>query len=72
MELYFRCPHTGDEFATEEYALVHNRGIITTEDGERSLDAAVALASPCPCCGEYHRYAVSEISCPLTRGKSNE
>lgn len=65
MELVFVCPETNAVFNSADYAIVDNKGIRTDERGNKFMDAAVVLTTPCPSCGGIHRYPVSELSCPF-------
>lgn len=66
MQLHFNCPETGKSFATEQYSLVDNRGVVTDSHGGKVLEATVAVAIPCPHCRGMHRYPVRDIACPWT------
>jgi len=70
MNLYFQCPRTGGSFATDNYSLTDNQGVVTTDQGERILQAMVVVHLPCPHCREFHSYRVEELACPLTSRQS--
>ena len=65
MKLVFTCPNRKKVFESGDFRLIENRGVITDETGNKSLDAKVALNEPCPFCGERHVYPVGELSCPF-------
>lgn len=65
MELVFVCPQTGDTFKSADYKVTDNHGVKTDPNGNRTLDAKVALNAPCPACGQIHIYDVNELSCPF-------
>lgn len=62
----FVCPDTGKVFGSTAFSILENRGVITDEAGNRTLDAKVALDEPCPFCGRKHVYHASELLCPYT------
>lgn len=66
MQLLFTCPRTQREFESDDYAIVQDQGVRTGPDGEKYWDAKVALNPACPFCGQKHRFAVSELSCPFS------
>lgn len=72
MTLYFRCPQHGEVFATDEYALIENRGVVTTREGQKILQGTVAVNSSCPHCGRLHRYGVDEVMCSIDGGKKHD
>jgi hypothetical protein len=65
MKLVFVCPDQNKVFESDHYRVVENKGVICDAAGQRSLDAKVALDSPCPFCGKRHVYHASELSCPF-------
>jgi len=65
VKFIFICPNQNKVFELADFTVLDNRGIITDESGNKSLDAKVALNEPCPFCGEKHVYKVSELSCPF-------
>ncbi len=65
MELTFTCPEMGGYFNCSGFRISDNRGIVTDEDGNRTMDAEVELEEPCPLCGGIHKYHISEIACPF-------
>ena len=65
MELVFVCPGTQNVFKSGDFEMTDNNGVITDEDGNRTLDAKVALNRPCPFCGRKHVYLVNELACPF-------
>ena len=64
-ELVFVCPEKGVTFSSANFKIVENNGIKTDADGNRTLDAKVAVEESCPSCGKQHVYHVSEIPCPF-------
>jgi Zn finger protein HypA/HybF involved in hydrogenase expression len=66
VKFIFVCPNKNEMFESSEFKILDNRGIITDEAGNKSLDAKVALDKPCPYCGQKHVYHASELSCPFT------
>ncbi len=71
MNLYFKCPKEGAIFASPDYSLVENRGVITSPEGQKILQGTVAVHSSCPHCGELHRFTVAEVLCSL-KGESSD
>lgn len=67
MELLFSCPVTGHRFYSEKFDLVNNEGIVTDEDGNKSLKADVVVRD-CPHCGKEHTFHANELSCPWSPG----
>lgn len=65
MKFVFICPVRNKVFESSHFSLRDNRGVITDEDGNRTLDAEVVLNEPCPFCGEMHVYHASLLSCPF-------
>ena len=65
MKFIFVCPNKSRVFESSNFKILDNRGIITDEAGNKSLDAKVALNDPCPFCGQKHVYPASELSCPF-------
>jgi len=65
MEFVFVCPVHGKVFRSESFKVVEDRGVVTDESGNRTLDAKVALEDACPFCGERHVYHATELSCPF-------
>jgi hypothetical protein len=66
MKFLFVCPNKNELFASSNFKVIDNRGIIVDKAGNKSLDARVALNESCPFCGEKHVYHASELSCPFT------
>jgi len=66
MNFVFSCPETGKAFETDDFSLTENRGVATTDDGRKVLEAVVALSTPCPFCGRRHRYRAEELACPFS------
>ena len=66
MKMIFVCPDKNEVFESTDFEIIDNRGVITDREGNRSLDAKVALMKPCPLCGREHVFHVSELSCPFT------
>ena len=65
MKLSFVCPREKGVFETAAFTVRDNRGVVTDAAGNKTLDAKVALDTPCPLCGERHEYRVDELSCPF-------
>ncbi len=68
MELFFKCPVKATTFAFEDYSLGKDYQIVETEENQKKLQGMVFLDSPCPLCGQIHRYRVEEVLCSLTGG----
>jgi hypothetical protein len=66
VKFIFVCPKENEVFESSDFKILDNKGIITDEAGNKSLDAKVALDEPCPFCGQKHVYYASELSCPFT------
>jgi len=62
----FVCPDKNEVFESSNFNIFDNRGIVTDDAGNKTLDAKVALGEPCPFCGQKHVYLASELSCPFT------
>lgn len=65
MFLIFICSTTGQQFQSDQYDIVENKGVVLDENGNRGLDARVRLNAPCPHCGAQHTYHVAELVCPF-------
>ena len=65
MELVFVCSLRNQVFKSSNFHLIKNKGVITDEHGNKTLDAKIILNEPCPLCGEIHTYHVSELTCPF-------
>jgi hypothetical protein len=65
MKLLFVCPIKNKIFESEDFSVIENKGVITDDAGNKTLDAKVALNQPCPSCGQKHVYHASELSCPF-------
>ena len=65
MKLIFVCPDHNKVFESAHYRVQENKGVACDADGNRFLDAEVALDTPCPFCGKKHVYHASELSCPF-------
>jgi len=48
VKFIFACPLQNKVFESSDFAIVENRGVITDKDGNKTLDAKVALDKPCP------------------------
>ena len=70
MELFFTCPETGNDFATDEYSLLAGHCIETCH-GQRELHGKVRVNSCCPHCGAQHIFSVQDVLCPLTKPDDN-
>ena len=66
VKFIFICPNQNEMFESSDFNILDNRGVITDEDGNKSLDAKVALNEPCPFCGRKHVFHASELSCPFS------
>jgi len=66
MKFIFVCPIQNKEFESADFRVLENKGVLTDEAGNKTLDAKVALNEPCPFCGQKHTYHASELSCPFT------
>jgi len=69
MEFMFVCPIHNRVFESAAFTIFDNRGVVVDETGNRTLDAKVALSTPCPFCGEKHVYHAGELSCPFNGRK---
>ncbi|MCJ7600897.1 MAG: hypothetical protein MUO63_05255 [Desulfobulbaceae bacterium] len=65
MKFIFVCPNNNEVFESSNFSILENRGVITDETGNKTLDAKVALNEPCPFCGKKHIYHTSELICPF-------
>jgi Zn finger protein HypA/HybF involved in hydrogenase expression len=65
MKFIFDCPNQHEVFESADFSILENQGVITDDDGNKSLDAKVALNEPCPFCGQKHVYHASELACPF-------
>ena len=65
MEFLFVCPEENRSFESADFRIVDNRGVTTDLAGNRTLDAKVALNSPCPFCGRLHVFRAVELRCPF-------
>ncbi|MGB9438756.1 MAG: hypothetical protein WCB15_12495 [Desulfobacterales bacterium] len=65
MKFIFICPNQNKVFESANFKIFENRGVIIDKDGNKSLDAKVALNEPCPFCGQKHVYHAAELSCPF-------
>ena len=66
MKFVFVCPEKDNIFESNEFKVIEDRGIFYDESGNRTWDAKVELALPCPFCGEKHIFKVSELPCPFS------
>jgi hypothetical protein len=66
MNLIFVCPRRQKTFDSAAYRIVDNKGVVVDEQGNKTLDAKVAINDPCPFCGEKHVYAAGELACPYS------
>lgn len=66
MKLIFVCPQHQAAFESADYRIAENNGVVTGPDGQKMLDAKVALTTPCPFCGEKHVFHASTLPCPFT------
>ena len=66
MNFVFVCPENNKTYESSNFTIIENKGVITDEDGNRQLDAKVALSEPCPFCGKRHTYHVNELTCPFS------
>jgi hypothetical protein len=65
VKFIFVCPNKNEVFESSDFKIVDNRGVITDDAGNRTLDAKVALDEPCPFCGQKHVYHAGELTCPF-------
>ena len=65
MKFIFVCPDKNEVFESAKFNVLENRGVTTDKDGNKTLDAKVALDEPCPYCNKKHVYHASELSCPF-------
>ncbi len=65
MKFSFVCPNQNHVFESSDFSILENRGVVTDEADNRSLDARVELNEPCPFCGQRHVYHASELTCPF-------
>lgn len=65
MEFIFICPQNNKVFECSNFTICDNKGVISDEAGNRSLDARVVLDDPCPFCGQKHEFHASELLCPF-------
>lgn len=65
MELVFVCPEKDAAFPSRYFEIVDNNGVRTDAEGNKTLDAKVALTEPCPFCGQKHRYHAGDMTCPF-------
>jgi len=65
MKFIFVCPIKNKTFESEDFSVIENKGVITDDAGNKTLDAKVALNEPCPFCGQKHVYPARELSCPF-------
>jgi predicted RNA-binding Zn-ribbon protein involved in translation (DUF1610 family) len=65
MKFIFVCPNQNKVFESADFSILENRGVITDDAGNKSLDAKVALNQPCPVCGQKHVYRAGELACPF-------
>jgi Zn finger protein HypA/HybF involved in hydrogenase expression len=66
MKFIFVCPSQNKVYESADFDILENRGVITDEAGNKTLDAKVALNEPCPFCGQKHVYHAGELSCPFS------
>lgn len=65
MELYFVCPVTGREYASENWQIVGELHVREGLRGDRTLVGSVSVE--CPYCRSVHTYCVEDLACPWTR-----
>ena len=65
MKFIFVCPRHNKVFESADFDIIDNKGVITDAEGNKTLDAKVALNEPCPFCGEKHVYKANELACPF-------
>ena len=68
MEFVFTCPEHNKVFESAEFSILEYNGVVTDRQGNKFLDAKVALDEPCPFCGGKHVYHATELVCPLGQG----
>ena len=65
MKLIFICPENHKPFESDDFKVIEDRGIKTSETGRKVWDAKVELSDACPFCGKIHVYYASELPCPF-------
>ncbi len=65
MEFVFVCPENQAVFRTRNFDITENKGVQKDANGDRFLDARIALKDPCPFCGRMHTYHAGELTCPF-------
>ena len=66
MKCIFVYPTQNKVFESADFRILENKGILTDDAGNKTLDAKVALNEPCPFCGQKHVYHAGELSCPFS------
>ena len=66
MKFIFVCPNQNREFESSDFRILDKRGVISDKDGNKTLNAKVALENPCPFCGVKHVYDARELACPFS------
>jgi Zn finger protein HypA/HybF involved in hydrogenase expression len=66
MKFIFVCPTQNKVFESADFRILENKGVLTNEAGNKTLDAKVALNEPCPFCDQKHVYHAGELSCPFS------
>lgn len=72
MNFVFVCSEQNKIFESADFSILDNKGVITDEAGDKTLDAKVALNKPCPFCGKKHVYHASELLCPFSADNNGE
>ncbi len=66
VKFIFVCPNENEVFESSNFKILDNRGVVTDDTGNKTLDAKVALNEPCPLCGQKHVYHAGELLCPFS------
>ena len=66
MKFIFVCPDKNEVFESASFSILENKGVTTDRNGNKILDAKVALDEPCPFRGQKHEYHAGELLCPFT------
>ena len=61
MKFTFTCPNQNKVFESSDFEILENKGVIADPDGNKILDAQVALSKPCPFCGKTHVYRAADL-----------
>lgn len=64
-ELSFVCPSTGQGFSSASWQFAGRPHVEEGTAGARALKGTVDVM--CPVCGQGHRVAIEELTCPFVR-----